>query len=76
MSPGVATGATALSSSGPTIETGRTARGPGVGEEGSAVVRAVGTLVVVGAGVVGFWIGYLLDLRRHSAESAPDGVAA
>ncbi|GAA4616076.1 hypothetical protein GCM10023108_27280 [Saccharopolyspora hordei] len=40
------------------------------------MVRAVGTLVVVGAGVVGFWIGYLLDLRRHSAESAPDGVAA
>lgn len=29
------------------------------------MVRAVGTLVVVGAGVIGFWVGYLFDARRN-----------
>ncbi|RKT88271.1 hypothetical protein SAMN05421805_101291 [Saccharopolyspora antimicrobica] len=40
------------------------------------MVRAVGALAVVGAGVVGFWVGYLLDVRRHSADAAPNRVAA
>ncbi|MCI2417330.1 hypothetical protein MOQ72_07830 [Saccharopolyspora sp. K220] len=35
------------------------------------MVRAVGTLAVVGAGVLGFWVGYLLDARRNpSSEEA------
>ncbi|WP_267898780.1 hypothetical protein [Saccharopolyspora rhizosphaerae] len=29
------------------------------------MVRAVGTLAVVGAGVIGFWVGYLFDARRN-----------
>ncbi|MBB5159776.1 hypothetical protein BJ970_007376 [Saccharopolyspora phatthalungensis] len=29
------------------------------------MVRAVGTLALVGAGVLGFWVGYLLDARRE-----------
>ncbi|MER7015450.1 hypothetical protein ABT324_28795 [Saccharopolyspora sp. NPDC000359] len=40
------------------------------------MVRAVGALAVVGAGVVGFWIGYLVDVRRHSTAAAPERVAA
>jgi hypothetical protein len=35
------------------------------------MLRAVGTLAVVGAGVLGFWIGYLLDARRHAASAEP-----
>lgn len=35
------------------------------------MVRAVGTLAVVGAGVLGFWVGYLLDARRHLAGAKP-----
>ncbi|MGW1675851.1 hypothetical protein [Saccharopolyspora sp. NPDC002376] len=40
------------------------------------MVRAVGTLAVVGAGVVGFWVGYLFDVRRHAISTELDQVAA
>ncbi|WP_269077847.1 hypothetical protein [Saccharopolyspora rectivirgula] len=29
------------------------------------MVRAVGTLAVVGAGLLGFWVGYLVDSVRN-----------
>jgi predicted NAD/FAD-binding protein len=32
------------------------------------MVRAFGTLAVVGAGVIGFWVGYILDARRNPVE--------
>jgi hypothetical protein len=35
------------------------------------MVRAFGTLAVVSAGVLGFWIGYLLDARRHTSSAEP-----
>lgn len=40
------------------------------------MVRAFGTLAVVGAGVLGFWVGYLLDARRHPMTQVNDAVAA
>lgn len=39
------------------------------------MVRAVATLAVVGAGVLGFWVGYLIEARRRPAAAEPQLAA-